>query len=340
MASLPKTFKAAVFESAGAPFTIKDVELKHPTDGQVLVKVLACGICHSDRAVQAGLFGNSFPIIPGHEIIGNVAAIGPNVTRFKVGERVGGPWHGGHDDSCKQCQRGQFQMCQNAAVNGVTRDGGYAEYVLLRVEAVVRVPTDVDPAVYAPILCAGITVFNSIRKLNITAGELVAIQGLGGLGHLAVQYANMMGFRVVALSSGDKKRDFAKRLGAHEYIDTSKDDPSAKLMEMGGAALIVCTAPNPKAIGPLTGGLDVGGKLLILSPCGDIEVNTLHLIMKNASVVGYPSGHALDSEEAIAFTKLHGINCMVEKFTLKDVQKAYDHMVAGDVRFRSVLVME
>jgi D-arabinose 1-dehydrogenase-like Zn-dependent alcohol dehydrogenase len=231
-------------------------------------------------------------------------------------------------------------VCSNGAINGVTRNGGYAEYVLLRTEAVVKVPTDVDPAEYAPILCAGITVFNSIRKLQITPGDIVAVQGLGGLGHLAVQYANKMGYRVVALSSGDKKRDFAHKLGAHEYIDTSKEDASQKLMSMGGASLIVCTAPNPKAIGPLTGGLEAGGKLLILSACGDVEVSSVHLIMKAASVCGFPSGHALDSEEAIAFTKLHGIRCMVEKFPLQDAQKALEHMLSGEVRFRSVLVME
>lgn len=230
-------------------------------------------------------------------------------------------------------------MCSNGAVNGLSRDGGYAEYVLLRTEAVVNVPKDVDPVEYAPILCAGITVFNSIRKAQITSGDLVAVQGLGGLGHLAVQYASKMGYKVVALSSGDKKRAFAKELGAHEFIDTSKDDPSKKLMEMGGAALIVATAPNPKSIGPLTAGLEPGGKLLILSPVGPVEVNSVDLIMKAASVAGFPSGHALDSEEAIAFTKLHGIKCLVEKFSLKDVQKAYDHMMSGDVRFRSVLVM-
>jgi len=337
--TLPKTYKAAVFESANSPFVLKDIELKHPSKGQVLVKVIAVGVCHSDHGVQVGAFGNSFPRIPGHEIIGDVAEVGDGESRWKVGDRVGGPWHGGHDATCKQCQRGQFQMCQNAAINGVTQDGGMAEYVLLRTEAVVKVPTDVDPVEYAPILCAGITVFNSIRKLNVPPGDLVAIQGLGGLGHLAVQYARAMGYRVVALSSGSKKRDFAHKLGAHEYIDTSTDDACAKLQEMGGAALIVATAPNPKAIGPLTGGLEAGGRLLVLAPCGGIEVNSVDLITKAAGVVGFPSGHALDSEEAIAFTKLHGIKCMVEKFSLDDVQKAFDHMMSGEVRFRSVLVM-
>lgn len=339
MSSLPKTYKAAVIESKDAPFTLKDIELKHPAVGEVLVKVLAVGVCHSDAGVQSGAFGNSFPIVPGHELIGDIAEIPEGEKRWKVGDRVGGPWHGGHDGVCKQCQRGQMQMCKNGAVNGVTRDGGYAEYVLLRTEAVVNVPADLDPAEYAPILCAGITVFNSIRKLNIIAGELVAVQGLGGLGHLAVQYANKMGYKVVALSSGDSKRDFAKQLGAHEYIDTSKEDACARLNEMGGAALIVATAPNPKAISPLTGGLEPGGRVLVLAPCGPIEVNSIDLIVKAAGVVGFPSGHALDSEEAIAFTKLHGIKCLVEKFPLKDAQKAYDHMMSGKARFRSVLVM-
>jgi len=340
MVSLPKTYKAATFEKKGDNLTLKDVELQHPSTGQVLVKVLATGVCHSDSGVQAGDFGNSFPIIPGHETIGDVVEVAEGETRWKVGDRVGGPWHGGHDGTCKQCNRGQFVMCQNGAINGVTRDGGYAAYVLLRTEAVVRVPKDVDPAEYAPILCAGVTVFNSIRKQKITPGDTVAVQGLGGLGHLAVQYANKMGYKVVALSSNDKKRDFAKKLGAHEYIDSSKDDPAKKLMEMGGAALIVCTAPSAKVIGPLTGGLEPGGKLLVLSPCGTVDINTVDLIMKNASVLGFPSGHALDCEEAIAFTQLHNIKCMIEKFQLKDAQKAYDHMMSGEVRFRSVLVME
>lgn len=340
MSSLPKTYKAAVFEKANAPFTLKDIDIVQPERGEILVKVIACGVCHSDAAVCSGIMGNSFPRIPGHEIIGDVAAVGEGEAKWKVGDRVGGAWHGGHDGECKQCQRGQFQMCKNAVVNGVTKNGGYAEYLILRTEAAVKVPKDVDPVEYAPILCAGVTVFNSIRVQKIVPGDIVAVQGLGGLGHLAVQYASKMGYKVVALSSGDSKRDFAKKLGAHEYINTSQDNPAKKLMEMGGAALIVCTAPNPKAIGPLTGGLEAGGKVLVLAPCGNIEVNSLDLILKAATVTGFPSGHALDSEEAIAFTKLHGIRCMVEKFPLSDVQKAYDHMVSGDVRFRSVLAMQ
>jgi len=339
MAALPKTNKVAVFEKANGPLVLKDVPLQSPDAGEVLVKVLASGVCGSDALINSGSFGNSFPIVPGHEVIGDVVAVGAGETKWKVGDRVGGGWHGGHDSVCKQCQRGQFQMCQKEAVNGLSRDGGFAEYVSLRTEAVVKVPKDADPVEYAPILCAGVTVFNSIRSLKITAGELVAIQGLGGLGHLAVQYANKLGYRVVAMSSGDKKRDFARKLGAHEYIDTSKDDPNKKLQELGGAALIVATAPNAKAIGPLTAGLQPGGRLLILAPCGPVEVNSADLIVKHIGVLGFPSGHALDSEEAIAFTQLHNIKCMVEKFPLKDVQQAFDHMTSGKVRFRSVLVM-
>lgn len=340
MASLPKTYKTAVFEVANGPFVFKDVPLKSPATGEVLVKILASGVCGTDSSIHAGHFGDNFPVISGHEIIGDVVAVPEGETRWKVGDRVGGGWHGGHDGVCRQCRRAQFQICDNAQVNGLSRDGGFAEYVSLRTEAVVRIPKEVDPAEYAPILCAGVTVYNSIRRQNVIAGELVAVQGLGGLGHLAVQYANKLGYKVAVLSSGDKKHDFAKQLGAHEYIDTSKVDANKRLQELGGAALIVATAPNPKAIGPLTGGLQAGGRLLVLSPAGSIEVNTVDLIIKNASVVGFPSGHALDSEEAIAFTQLHGIKCIVERFPLKDIQKAFDHMESGAVRFRSVLVME
>jgi len=338
MNSLPKTYKAAYVERANEPFVIKDVPLQPPKPGEVLVKVRASGVCGSDMGVQSGAFSNSFPIIPGHEVIGDVVAVGEGETRWKIGDRVGGGWHGGHDAVCKQCLRGQYQMCQSKAVNGVTRDGAYAEYVALRTEAMVKIPREVDPAQYAPILCAGVTVFNSIRRLNIVAGEVVAVQGLGGLGHLAIQYANKLGYKVVAMSSGDKKRDFASKLGAHEYIDTSNDDPVQKLQSLGGAALIVATAPNPKAISPLTAGLQPGGRVLVLSPCGSIEVDTANLVVRGLGVVGFPSGHALDNEEAIAFTELHGIKCMVETFPLKDVQKAFDHTKSGKVRFRSVLV--
>lgn len=230
-------------------------------------------------------------------------------------------------------------MCSAKTVNGVTKDGGYAEYVHLRTEATVSVPADVDPAEYCPILCAGVTVFNSIRKLNIIAGETVAIQGLGGLGHLAVQYVAKMGYKTVAISSGDGKRAFAKQLGAHEYINSTTEDVAKRLNDLGGAAAIVVTAPNAKSIPPLINGIQAAGKLLVLAIAGKIEIDTVALVSKAISVVGFPSGHALDCEEAIEFTKRTGIKCLVEKFALDQANEAFDKMLSRDVRFRSVLVM-
>ncbi|KAM0329492.1 hypothetical protein ACHAQA_004801 [Verticillium albo-atrum] len=341
MASLPKTYKAWVAEKAGAPLVLKDFDLKQPGPNQVLVKVLACGVCHSDVGMASGGFGDQvFPRVPGHELVGDVVAVGNNVTRFSGGERVGGPWHGGHDQQCRQCQRGQFQMCDNGAINGVSQDGGYAEYALLRDEAVARIPADLDVAEVAPLLCAGVTVFNSIRKMQIEQGNLVAVQGVGGLGHLAVQYAAKMGYKVAVLSSGSAKEDFAKQLGAHVYIDSSKVDPVKKLQELGGAALVVATAPNAKAIAPLTAALQPGGKLCVLAPVGTLEINSIDLISGGRSVVGWPSGHALDVEEAIEFASTHGVKCLVERFPLAQAKEATDHMLQNKVRFRSVLVID
>ncbi|KAH7001103.1 chaperonin 10-like protein [Ilyonectria destructans] len=340
MSSLPKTYKAVVLQAANTPMTLADVELKHPTKGEVLVKVLACGVCFSDVATANGHMGDVFPRVPGHEIVGDIVEVGEGVTRFKGGERVGGPWHGGHDGECRQCQRAQFQMCDNRAVNGVSRDGGFAEYVLLRAEAVVQVPKEMDPADAAPLLCAGVTVFNGIRKLGVEQGAIVAVQGLGGLGHLAVQYANTMGYEVAVLSSGDEKAVFAKELGAHHYINTKTSDPSVELMKLGGASIIVQTAPNPKVMGPLVAGLAPGGKLLSLAPVGAVPIDTVTLVSKGASIQGWPSGHALDSEEAIRFAMVHNVKCMIEKYPFSKVQDAVDSLVAGKPRFRNVLVME
>ncbi|PSN65716.1 alcohol dehydrogenase [Corynespora cassiicola Philippines] len=340
--SIPKTCRAVVLEGPGAPWAIKEVPVHEPGQGEVLIKVHACGVCHSDSFLQQGAFGplGTFPRIPGHEVIGTVVAVGPGEKKWKVGDRVGGPWHGAHDGTCKACNRGLFQICENELVNGVNRDGGYAEYCTLRTEATVRVPADVDPADYAPLLCAGVTTYNSLRNMNITAGDVVAVQGLGGLGHLAVQYARKMGFRTVALSSSDSKREFAKKLGANDYIDTSKESAAEALQKLGGASCIIVTAPNPQIMGPLVAGLGPLGKLLILAPVGEVPVDTVGLIMKGASVHGWPSGHALDSEEAISFAQHQGVECMVEKFPFDKVEEAVKHMESGKVRFRSVLVMD
>lgn len=341
MSSLPKTYKAVVLSKSNDSFKLSDVELKHPSAGEVLVKVKACGVCFSDLALAAGEFGEGpFPRVPGHELVGDVVEVGSGVDRFSPGDRVGGPWHGGHDGSCRQCSRSLFQTCDKKAVNGVTRDGGYAEYALLRAEAVVRVPKDMDPAQAAPLLCAGVTVFNGIRKMHVEQGNLVAVQGLGGLGHLAVQYARKMGYEVAVLSSGDDKESFARELGAHHYINVSTKDAGEELTKLGGAAIIVQTAPNPKVVGGLINGLAVGGKLLSLAPVGAVEINTMTLLSKAASVQGWPSGHALDSEEAIRFAINHGVKCMIEKYPFADVQKAVDSLAAGKPRFRNVLIMD
>ncbi|KAL7911680.1 GroES-like protein [Trichoderma velutinum] len=338
--SLPKTYKAMVTLEASAPFTQQERELKMPGPGQVLVKVLACGVCSSDVSVINGHVGPVFPRVTGHELVGDIVAVGENVTRLTVGQRVGGPWHGGHDGTCRQCQRSQFQYCDNQAVNGVSFDGGYAEYVLLRDEAAVRVPKEVDPAEIAPFLCAGVTVFNGIRKLHVEQGGNVVVNGLGGLGHLAVQFANKMGYEVIALSSGDDKATFAKELGAHHYINTKTSDAVAEILKLGGADIIVQTAPNPEMVSALVKAMAPGGKLLNLCLLGPVPIDTVSLVMKGSSVHGWASGHAIDSEETIQFAVRHGIRCLIQRYPLAEAQKAVDDLIAGKPRFRNVLVMD
>jgi len=338
---IPSSCRAVVLDKVGAPWTIKEVPVSKPESGEVLIKVLACGVCHSDSFLHQGHLGDKvFPRVPGHEVIGTVIAIGDGEKKWKVGDRVGGGWHGGHDGLCKACNRGLFQMCENELINGVSRDGGYAEYCTLRSEAAVRIPADANAAEYAPLLCAGVTVFNGIRNMHIQQGDTVAIQGLGGLGHLALQYARKMGYRTVALSSSADKKDFAFQLGATDYIDTSKESAAEGLQKMGGASLIVVTAPNAEIIGPLVNGLGPLGKLLVLAPVGEVPINTVSLVMGGRSVHGWPSGHGLDSEEAIDFAEKQGVKCMVEKFAFDQVEDAVQHMQSGKVRFRSVIVME
>ncbi|CAI0652012.1 unnamed protein product [Colletotrichum noveboracense] len=338
--SLPSSYKIAVAETPGSPLVLKDIPMPTIGDKQVLVKVLACGVCHTDAVVAAGYFGNSFPRVPGHEIIGDVVQVGSAVKEVKPGDRVGGSWHGGHDGTCRECSRGLVQMCQNEEAHGVTLDGGFGEYVLMRSQAIVRVPADMDPAEAAPLMCAGLTSFNGIRKMGIEAGSLVAVQGLGGLGHLAIQYANRMGYKVVALSSGSSKKDFAEKLGAHHYVDTSAEDPAKALTALGGADLIVATAPHAKAISPLVNGLRSLGKLLVLAPVGNVEIDTTVLLRKGASVLSWPSGNITDAEETLEFSKVHGVKCLVERFPLEKVNEAMGHMLTGSVRFRSVLVVD
>ncbi|EEH03657.1 alcohol dehydrogenase [Histoplasma capsulatum G186AR] len=322
----PLSYKVAQFDAEGEELCIRTIPLEYPKHGEILVKVLACGVCHSDVLVRDGVAGNSFPIVPGHEIVGNVQALGPGVKNFKIGERVGGLWHGGHDGVCRECNRGDFQLCDNEEVNGVTRPGGYAEYCVLRVEAVARLPNDIDPAEIAPLLCAGVATFNGIRKMEITAGDLVAIHGLGGLGHLAVQFASKLGYKVAALSSKPKK-------------ENKSDFPTA-LQELSGAALAILSAPIPRYVQPLMRGLAPRGRLLILSPVGEFKADSALMTRRALSISGWSTGHALDAEEAIDFARTHGVKCLIQKYRLGDVNKAMDDLLHARVRFRPVLVMD
>ncbi|KAK3301817.1 chaperonin 10-like protein [Chaetomium strumarium] len=338
--TLPKTYKRAAFTEAGGNLRLEDVPLQPPGKNEVLVKVEACGVCHSDKLPQNNAFGVGFPLVPGHEVIGRVAAVGEDVVAWKVGDRIGAGWHGGHDGTCGSCKKGLFQMCDNQAIHGVTKDGGYAEYVIVRSESGVQVPDDVDAAKYAPILCAGVTVFNGMRHMNVGPGETAAVQGLGGLGHLAIQYAKKFGYRVVAISRGTEKEEFARRLGAHEYIDTNKVDAGQALRELGGAALVVTTSPDPEGISKLVKGLAPMGKLLILPIVGDITFDTITMVNRGLAVHAWPTGHATDMEETIKFTQLQGVDCMIQKFPLAKANEAFDAMNSGSVRFRAVITME
>ncbi|KUI65840.1 Alcohol dehydrogenase [Cytospora mali] len=267
--------------------------------------------------------GGGFPMVPGHEIIGKVAAVGDGVTTYKEGDRIGAGWHGGHDGTCQACKKGFLQMCSSPVVNGETQQGGYGEYVLIQAKAAVRVPAHVDAAKYAPMLCAGVTAFNALRKMDIPAGETVAVQGLGGVGHMAIQYANRLGYRVVAISRDGSKEEVARELGAHDYVDASKGDVGEQLQKLGGARLIIVTAPTAEVAGPLLGAWQAS-----------------FLLGKGLSVQCWPGGHNGDSEDAIVFTERHNVDCVIEKFPLSKANEAYSAMLSGNVRFKGVLVME
>ncbi|KAH7304196.1 alcohol dehydrogenase GroES-like domain-containing protein [Stachybotrys elegans] len=338
---LPKSYKQAAFKGLGEPLSIEEVELKLPGVGEVLVKVEACGVCHSEVFSQYNVFGGGFPRVPGHELIGRVVAIGSDVAGWKVGDRIGGGYHGGHDGVCNACIMGLPQMCEPYIVNGVTRDGGYAEYCILLAKAGVRIPDEVDAAMYAPMLCAGVTVFNAIRSASLQPGDTVAVQGLGGLGHLAVQIAKKMGYRVVAISRGPEKEKAAEELGANEYIDSSAGDAGAALRDLGYAKLVVTTAMATDAIAPLIKGVGIFGKLAILSvpENGEITVNSNEMMMRGISVQSWPVGNCYDSEKVINFALLQGVECAIETFPLERAQEAFEKMLSGKVRFRAVLTM-
>ena len=331
----------AQISRAGGPFELVERPIPEPGHGQVLIKVDACGICHSDQIFKEGQWpGMKFPCVPGHEVAGRVVKIGPGVNIFKAGQRVGVGWNGGYCSHCEPCREGEFCYCTTGATTAASFDGGYAEYMVAPETAVAAMPEGIDATEAGPLMCAGITTYNALRKAGANSGDLVAIQGIGGLGHLAVQYARQSGYHTVAISRGKDKEAFAKELGAHEYIDDSNGDAAKQLQKMGGAKLILATAPNAKAISGLAEGLKYKGKLLIVAaPQGNVEVSPLLLLMGSRSVAGHYSGYAKDSEDTLNFSVLTGVRPKVEVFPLEKVNEAYDRMLSNKARFRVVLKM-
>lgn len=333
--------KAAQISRPGAAFEIVERPVPQPGPGTVRIKVEACGICHSDVLVKEGRWpGIQYPRVPGHEVAGRIDAVGATVTQWTVGQRVGVGWHGGHDFVCDSCRRGDFVLCANEKITGISFDGGYAEYMIAPAEAVALIPEDLPADEAAPLLCAGITTFNSLRNAGARPGDLVAVQGVGGLGHLGIQYAQRMGFRTVAIGRNKDKEPLARKLGAHHYIDTAAGDPAKELQALGGARIILATAPDAKSMEGLIGGLGPNGKLLVVGASSDpMAVNGLLLISGRKSIQGWASGTAKDSEDTLNFSALTGVRPMIEKYPLEKAAEAYERMIQGHARFRVVLTM-
>ncbi|EJF61443.1 GroES-like protein [Dichomitus squalens LYAD-421 SS1] len=334
----PDSYPAYAFLQKDGDLQRITVPWRDPTEGEIVVKILACGVCGSDEAAR-GTFRIpiQYPRIPGHEIVGDVVAIPATEKIWTLGQRVGGGWHGGHCLSCSRCRVGDYITCEKKTINGTLRDGGYAEYAILRSEAVAALPDDLDPAEAAPLLCAAVTCFNALRHMNARPPDYVAVQGIGGLGHLALQIAKAMGFRVIALSSGPGKESLARSLGAHEYVDGSKVDQAEALRALGGAKVIMCTAPSSDAAQKLIPGLAVDGTLLLLMLESEpMTISPTQLLGKRLSIRGWAVGHATDSEDCVAFARTHDVKCLVEKFPLEKAQEAYNRR--SSAKFRAVIV--
>jgi D-arabinose 1-dehydrogenase-like Zn-dependent alcohol dehydrogenase len=335
------TMKVAQIGKAGGYFEVVERPLPDPGSAQVRVKVEACGICHSDALVKDGLWpGLRYPRVPGHEIAGRIDAVGAGVTGWTEGQRVGVGWHGGHCFSCEYCRRGDFAMCINRKVTGVDFDGGYAEYLIAPAAALAAIPDDLPAVEAGPFMCAGVTVYNALRNSGARTGDVVAVHGIGGLGHLGVQYARRMGFHTIAIGRGSDKASLAGQLGAHQYIDAAAADAVAGLQALGGARVLLATAPDGAAISALVGGLSVNGTLLLAAAPGDpLTLNALPLILGRRSVAGWYSGTARDSQDTLEFSALSGVHPMVETYPLERVADAYERMHTGKARFRVVLTM-
>ena len=323
-----------------APFELVERQMPEPGPREVRLKVEACGICHSDDFVVTGSFpGVRYPAVPGHEIAGRIDKAGAGVTTWRVGQRVGVGWFGGVCFVCDRCRRGDFITCRNLRIPGIHYDGGYADYMIAPIEALAAIPDDLSAAAAAPLLCAGITTFNALRNSAARPGDLVAIQGIGGLGHLAVQFAAKMGFRTVAIARGWEKANLAHDLGAHLYIDSETQDAVKELAAQGGAKVIVTTVTSGAAMTPLIDGLSIDGTLIVVGASPEpIEVNPFHVIGPRTGVRGWPSGTSVDLEDTMRFSAMSGVEAMIETYPLARAQEAYECMLSGKARFRVVLV--
>ena len=333
--------KVAQIAKAGADFEIVEWEIPQPGPGHVRIRVQACGVCHSDVLTKEGGWpGLVYPRVPGHEVAGVIDEAGPGVTQWKPGQKVGVGWHGGHDGTCLACRRGDFVNCASSKVTGLSYDGGYQEYMVAPVDAVARMPESLDAAEAAPLMCAGITTFNALRHSGALPSDLVAIQGMGGLGHLGIQFAQKFGYQVVAIGRGPENALLAKKLGASEYIDSVRTDAAAELQKRGGARVILATAPSSKAMSSLVAGLGVNGKLMVVGAAPDpIEVMPAQLIFGTRSIQGWASGIPTDSEDTLRFAELTGVRPMIEKYRLEQAGEAYARMMSGKAQFRVVLTM-
>jgi D-arabinose 1-dehydrogenase-like Zn-dependent alcohol dehydrogenase len=331
--------KLVPVEKPNSPLQMVDREIPTPGPRQVRLKVLACGVCHSDVFTVAGLYpGIQYPRVPGHEVIGIVDAVGKEVPDWKVGVRVGVGWHGGHCGHCARCRRGDFLTCVNGQIPGIAYDGGYAQYMIVPFEALASIPTELSSEEAAPLLCAGITTFNALRHSGAQAGDTVAVLGIGGLGHLGVQFAAKMGFRTVAIARGADKAALAVKLGAEQYIDSTVQNAAQELTRIGGARVILATAADAKSMSAVVDGLSVDGKLLVLGASAEpIEVSPISLISSRRSIAGWPSGTASDSEDTLKFSVASSIRPMIETFPLERAGEAFQRMISGKARFRVVL---
>jgi D-arabinose 1-dehydrogenase-like Zn-dependent alcohol dehydrogenase len=334
--------KAAQIPKPGAGFQIVEREIPEPDAGHVRIKVQACGVCHSDVVTVEGASwpGLEYPRVPGHEVAGVIDEVSAGVSEWKKGQRVGVGWHGGHDGTCLQCRRGDFRNCQNLKVPGINYDGGYQQYMVAPVEALVAIPESLTDADAAPLLCAGITTYNALRHSGALPGDLVAVQGIGGLGHLGIQFANKCGYKVAAIGRGSENETLAKKLGAHVYIDSKSTNAAQELQKLGGAKVIVATAPNSKAMSELVDGLAPNGKLMVLGVTFDpIEVTPVQLFVLSRTMQGWNTGTPADSEDTLRFAELSGVRPMIETYPLEKAAEAYARMMSGKAQFRVVLTM-